>query len=113
VQALQLTNLESSSLVRCGKHEQKLFHIIIIIIIIIIIFFFFFIIVVVVVFVIIVVVGRDSVVGIATTLRARLSENRIPVGARFSTPVQTGPGAHPASYTMGTRSLPGFYKQVL
>ena len=23
-------------------------------------------------------------------------------GARFSTPVQTGPGAHPASYTMGT-----------
>ena len=23
-------------------------------------------------------------------------------GARFSAPVQTGPGAHPASYTMGT-----------
>jgi len=24
---------------------------------------------------------------------------------RFSAPVQTGPGAHPASYTMGTGSL--------
>jgi len=23
-------------------------------------------------------------------------------GARYSTPVHTGPGAHPASYTMGT-----------
>jgi len=29
------------------------------------------------------------------------------VWARFSAPVQTGPGAHPASYTMGTGSLPG------
>jgi hypothetical protein len=28
-------------------------------------------------------------------------------GARFSTPVQTSPGAHPASYTMGTGSFPG------
>ena len=27
--------------------------------------------------------------------------------ARFSAPVQTGPGAHPASYTMGNRSFPG------
>ena len=27
--------------------------------------------------------------------------------ARFSTPVQTGPGAHPASCTMGTGSFPG------
>ena len=26
--------------------------------------------------------------------------------ARFSAPVQTGPGAHPSSYTMGTGSLP-------
>jgi len=24
---------------------------------------------------------------------------------RFSLPIQTGPGAHPASYTMGTRSF--------
>jgi hypothetical protein len=30
-----------------------------------------------------------------------------PVGARFSAPVQTGPGAHPASCTMGTGSFPG------
>jgi hypothetical protein len=30
---------------------------------------------------------------------------RIPVGTRFSAPVQTGPGVHPASCTMGTGSL--------
>jgi hypothetical protein len=29
------------------------------------------------------------------------------VGARFSAPVRTGPGAHPASCTMGTESFPG------
>ena len=29
------------------------------------------------------------------------------VGARFSAPVQTGPGAHPASYTVGTGAFPG------
>jgi len=28
-------------------------------------------------------------------------------GARFSAPVQTGPGDHPAFYTMGTGSFPG------
>jgi len=28
-------------------------------------------------------------------------------GTRFSAPVQTGPGAHSASYTMGTGSFPG------
>jgi len=33
------------------------------------------------------------------------SEDRIPVGARFSAPVQTGPGTHPASYTMGAGSF--------
>jgi hypothetical protein len=33
------------------------------------------------------------------------SGDRIPVGARFSAPVQTDPGAHPASYTMGTGSF--------
>jgi hypothetical protein len=27
--------------------------------------------------------------------------------AKFSAPFQTGPGAHPASYTMGTGSFPG------
>jgi hypothetical protein len=35
------------------------------------------------------------------------SGDRIPVGAIFSAPVQTGPGAHPASCTMGTGSFPG------
>jgi hypothetical protein len=32
---------------------------------------------------------------------------RIPVGTRFFAYVQTGPGAYPASYTMGTGSFPG------
>ena len=52
-------------------------------------------------------VGRDSSVGIATrsgpdgpVIESRWEK-------RFSTPVQTGPGAHPASYTMGTWSFPG------
>jgi len=34
-------------------------------------------------------------------------EDQISVEARFSAPVQTGPGAHPASCTMGTSSFPG------
>ena len=40
-------------------------------------------------------------------LRAGRSGDRIPVGARFSSPVQTGPGAHPASCKTGTGSFPG------
>jgi hypothetical protein len=40
-------------------------------------------------------------------LRTGWSGDRIPVGARFSAPVQTGPRAHPASCTMGTDSFPG------
>ena len=40
------------------------------------------------------------------SLRTGRSEDRIPVGASFSAPVQTGPGAHPASYTIGTGSFP-------
>ena len=40
-------------------------------------------------------------------LRAGRSRDRIPVEARFSAPVQTGPGAHPASCTKGTGSFPG------
>ena len=38
-------------------------------------------------------------------LRAGRSGDRIPVGRDFP-PVQTGPGAHPASCTMGTGSFP-------
>ena len=51
--------------------------------------------------------GRDSSVGIATRYGLDGPGDRIPVGARFSAPVQTGPGAHPASYTMGTGTFPG------
>ena len=50
---------------------------------------------------------RDSSVGIAT--RYGLSgpgfESRR--GLRFFASAQTGPGAYPASYTMGTRAFPG------
>ena len=41
------------------------------------------------------------------SLRAGRSMDRIPVGARFSAPVQTGPRAHPASCTIGTGSSLG------
>ena len=40
-------------------------------------------------------------------LRAERSGDLIPVETRFSATVQTGPGAHPASCKMGTRSFPG------
>jgi hypothetical protein len=40
-----------------------------------------------------------------TSLQAERSGDRIPVGARFSTPIHTSSKAHPASYTMGTRSF--------
>jgi hypothetical protein len=40
-------------------------------------------------------------------LQAGRSGDRIPVGVRFSAPIQTGPGTHPASCTMGTGSFPG------
>jgi len=52
-------------------------------------------------------VGRDSSVGIATGcgLDGPGIESRWE--ARFSTPVETSPGAHPASYTIGTGSFPG------
>ena len=39
-------------------------------------------------------------------LQAERSGDRISVTATFSAPVQTGPGAHPAYYTMGTGSFP-------
>jgi len=41
------------------------------------------------------------------SLRAGRSGDRIPVEAKFSAPVQNGPGAHPAFYTMGTGIFPG------
>ena len=51
--------------------------------------------------------GPGSVVGMATSygLDGPGIESRW--GAKFSAPVQTGPAAHPFSYTMGTGSFPG------
>jgi len=40
-------------------------------------------------------------------LRTGRHADRIPVVTRFSASVQTGSGTHPASYTMGTGSIPG------
>jgi len=51
--------------------------------------------------------GLESAVGIATRYGPGGSRFRFPVGFRLSSPVQTGPGAHPASYTMGTGSFAG------
>jgi hypothetical protein len=49
-----------------------------------------------------------SIVGIATGLRAGQSADRILAGGEIFRPRdKTGPGAHPASYTMGTGSFPG------
>ena len=55
-----------------------------------------------------VIVGRGTVVGIATPYGLDDSgfEPRLG-GAEFSAAVQTGPGVHTASRTMGTGSLPG------
>ena len=51
--------------------------------------------------------GPGSSVGIVTGYGAGRSGDRIPVGAKFSAPVKTDPGAHPASCTTGTGSFPG------
>ena len=52
------------------------------------------------------VTGWDSSVGIATRYELDGPGIESRWGARFFAPVQTGPGAHPASCTMGTGSLP-------
>ena len=51
--------------------------------------------------------GPGSSVGIVTGYELDGPGIESRWGARFSAPVQTGPGAHPASCTMGTRSFPG------
>jgi hypothetical protein len=53
------------------------------------------------------IVGRDSSVGIATHYGLDGARIESRWGARFSAPVQIGPGAYPASYTVGTGSFPG------
>ena len=52
-------------------------------------------------------VGRDSSVGIATHFGLNGPGIESRWGARFSAPVKTGPGAHPAPYTTGTGSFSG------
>ena len=51
--------------------------------------------------------GRDIAVGIATRYGLDVPGIESRWETRFSAPVQTGPGAHPDSYTMGTGSFPG------
>jgi len=51
--------------------------------------------------------GPGSSVGIATGYGLDGPGIQIPVGATFSAPLQTDPGAHPTSCTMGTRFFPG------
>ena len=49
--------------------------------------------------------GQDSSVGTATRYGLDGPGIEFQWGRRLSAPVQTGPGAHPASYTIGTGSL--------
>jgi hypothetical protein len=51
-------------------------------------------------------VGRDSSVGIATRYGLDGPETQSRWGVRFFAPVQTDPGVHPPSCTMGTGSFP-------
>jgi hypothetical protein len=51
--------------------------------------------------------GPGSVVGIATSYELDGPGIESLWGRNFSAPVQTGPGAHPASCTTGTGSFPG------
>ena len=51
--------------------------------------------------------GRDIPVGIATCYGLDGPEIECRWGARFSSPAQTYPVVHPASYTKGTGSFPG------
>jgi hypothetical protein len=53
------------------------------------------------------IVGRVSSVGIATGYGMHGSGIESRCGARFSAPVKNGPGAHPASCTMGTGYFQG------
>jgi len=62
---------------------------------------------IIIIIIIIIIVGRDSSVGIATRYRLDGPGIKSRWEARFSAPVQTGPEAHPASYTRSAGSVPG------
>ena len=49
----------------------------------------------------------DNIMFFASVPPIYRSGDRIPMGTIFSAPVHTGPGAHPASCTMGIGSFPG------
>jgi len=57
--------------------------------------------------IIIIIIGPGLFSRYSDLQRTGRSGDRIPVGARFFTTVQTGPRAQPASYTMGTGSFSG------
>ena len=65
------------------------------------------IIIIIIIIIIITLCGPRYLSRYSDSLRAGRSGDRIPVGARFSALVQTDPGVHPASYTIGTGSFPG------
>jgi len=50
---------------------------------------------------------RITLCGYRNSLRDGRYGDRITVGAKFSEPAQTGPGAHPGSYTTDNGSFPG------
>ena len=52
-------------------------------------------------------VGPGELSRYSDSLRTRRSGIEYRWKARFTSPVQTGPVAHPASYTMGTGVFPG------
>ena len=52
-----------------------------------------------------IVFGLGQLSRYSDSLRSARFRDRNPVAARFSAPVQTGPGAHPASCRIGTGSL--------
>ena len=56
--------------------------------------------------------GRVGSMGTASRYGACNSVDRIPMLARFSTPVQTGTGTHPASCTTGNGSLAPWKKRM-
>jgi hypothetical protein len=55
--------------------------------------------------IIIIVIGPGYLSRYSGPLRVGWSGDGIPVGAIYSAPIQTDPGAHPFSYTMGTGSF--------